>query len=90
MHALFFYIFFFYFNIFLFFIYFLLVYLNELFYFNIFVNLILLCMGLVLLLFIICESYYVKAFLAMSSILNTMFIFLAMSSFCIVDTVFLL
>lgn len=90
MHALFFYIFFFYFNIFLFFIYFLLVYLNELFYFNIFINLILLCFGLILLLFILCESYYVKAFLAMSSILNTMFVFLAMSSFCIIDTVFLL
>lgn len=90
LHVLFFYIFFFYFNLFLFFIYFLLVYLNELFYFNVFVNFILLCIGLVFLLFMICESYYVKAFLALSSILNTMFMFLAMSSFCLVDTLFLL
>jgi len=89
-HALFFYIFFFYFHIFLFFLYFLLVYLNELFYFNIFVNLIMLGLGSVLLLFILCETYYIKAFLAMSSILNTMLIFLSMSSYCVIDTVFVL
>ena len=89
-HALFFYIFFFYFSIFLFFIYFLLVYLNEIFYFNLFINTILLVLGILFLVFILCESYYIKAFLAMSSILNTLFVFLAMSSFCVVDFVFIL
>jgi len=89
-HALFFYIFFFYFSIFLFFIYFLIVYLNEVFYFNLFINIILIVFGIFFLVFILCESYYIKAFLAMSSILNTLFVFLAMSSFCIVDFIFLL
>ena len=90
LHALFFYIFFFYSSIFLFFIYFLVVYMNELFYFNLFINLILVLSGIVLILFILCESYYLKAFLAMSSILNTLLIFLAMSSFSATDFLFLL
>jgi hypothetical protein len=90
LHALFFYIVFFYFFIFYFFIYFFLIYLNELFYFNIFINLLMLTSGLIFLVFIICESYYIKSFLAMSSILNTLFVFLAMSSSSIVDYVFLL
>lgn len=90
LHALFFYIVFFYFFIFYFFIYFFLVYLNELFYFNIFINLLLLTFGLVTLTFIICESYYIKSFLAMSSILNTLFVFLAMSSYSLMDYVFLI
>lgn len=90
LHSLFFYIFFFYFSLFLFFIYFFVVYLNELFYFNMFINLAMLILGLIFLVFIICESYYVKSFLAMSSILNTLFVFLAMSSYCITDYVFIL
>lgn len=90
LHALFFYIFFFYSSIFLFFIYFLVVYMNELFYFNLFINLILVLSGIVLILFILCESYYLKAFLAMSSILNTLLIFLAMSSFSATDFLFVL
>ena len=89
-HTLFFYIFFFYSSIFLFFIYFLILYLNEIFYFNVFINIILLIIGLLFLVFILCESYYIKAFLAMSSILNTLFVFLAMSSFCVVDFTFIL
>ncbi len=63
---------------------------NELFYFNIFINLILLTLGLIFLVFILCESYYIKAFLAMSSILNTLFVFLAMSSYQITDYVFII
>lgn len=89
-HALFFYIFFFYFSIFLFFIYFLIVYLSDIFYFNLIINLILIVLGIFFLMFILCESYYIKAFLAMSSILNTLLIFLAMSSFCIADFTFIL
>lgn len=90
LHALFFYIVFFYFFIFLFFIYFFLIYLNELFYFNLSINLTLLAVGLIWLVFIICESYHIKAFLAMSSILNTLIVFLAMSSYSMVDYFFLL
>jgi len=90
LHALFFYIFFFYFFIFYFFIYFFIIYLNELFYFNMFVNLLMLVSGSIFLVFILCESYYIKSFLAMSSILNTLFVFLAMSSYCITDYIFIL
>ena len=89
-HTLFFYIFFFYFSIFLFFLYFLIIYLNVVCYFNLFINIILIVFGTFFLVFILCESYYIKAFLAMSSILNTLFVFLAMSSFCIVDFIFIL
>ena len=90
LHALFFYIFFFYFFIFYFFIYFFVIYLSELFYFNMFINLLMLIVGSIFLVFILCESYYIKSFLAMSSILNTLFVFLAMSSYCITDYVFIL
>lgn len=90
LHALFFYIFFFYFFIFLFFLYFFLVYVNSLFYFNILINMIILLVGSVFLIFILCESYYIKAFLAMSSILNTLFVFLAMTSFSTIDMMFIL
>lgn len=90
LHSLFFYIVFFYFFIFYFFIYFFMVYLNELFYYNIFINLVLLIMGLIVLVFIICESYYIKSFLAMSSILNTLFVFLAMSSYTTIDYIFII
>lgn len=90
LHFLFFYVTFFYFFIFYFFLYFLIIYLSELFYFNLLVNLILLTSGLVILLFIISESIYLKAFLAMSSILNTLLIFLALMSFSVTEFVFVL
>ena len=84
-HSLMFYIIFFYFFLFNFLIYYFLIYLNDLFYFNIITNLILLVLGLLMLFFLLLESFYVKAFLAISSIINTVFIFLAMSSFNIID-----
>lgn len=90
LHSLFFYVVFFYFFLFSFFIYFFLIYLNEIFYFNILVNISLLILGLFLLIFIICESFYIKAFLAMSSILNTLLVFLALNSYSIVDYIFFL
>lgn len=90
LHALFFYIAFFYFFIFYFFTYFFVVYMNELFYFNLFLNVIMLVVGLLTLVFIICESFYIKAFLAMSSILNTLLVFLALSSYVDTDYVFLI
>jgi hypothetical protein len=88
LHALFFYIFFYYFFLLLFFTYTLLVLLNEVFYFNIFVNLVLVSIGLVLTTFILLESYYLKAFFAMSSILNTLLIFLSLSSLNSIDFIF--
>lgn len=78
-HVLFFYIFFFYFFLFLFLIYFFLIYVNEIFFYFIFVNIILLLIGFAMLLFILCEAYYLKAFFALSSIINTLFVFLALS-----------
>lgn len=88
LHALFFYICFFYFFIFLFFIYFLLIYMNEIFFFFLIVNLLLLIIGFFILLFIICEAFYLKAFLAISSIINTLFVFLALNSTNLIDFIF--
>jgi len=90
LHSLFFYITFFYFFLFYFFTYFFVVYLGELFYFNLFLNVMMLTLGLIILIFIICESFYIKAFLAMSSILNTLFVFLALNSYCVIDYLFML
>jgi len=90
LHALFLYVCFYYYFLLSFFTYFLLVYLNELFYFSIFVNYVLILGGTVLLSFVLCESYYIKAFLAMSSILNTLLVFLAMSSITVTDVFFAL
>ena len=79
LHSLFFYIVFFYFFIFIYFLYFFLIYLNEIFYFFTVINMLILCIGFFILLFILCEAFYLKAFLAMSSILNTLFVFLALN-----------
>ena len=79
-YVLFFYIFYLYFLIFLFFTSFFLFYLTEMFSFFFFLfNLFLLC-GLIILFFILCESFYLKSFLALSSILNTLFVFIALAS----------
>jgi len=81
---------FFYFFIFIFFLYFFLIYLNEIFFFFIGINISLLISGFFILLFILCEAYYIKAFLAMSSILNTLFVFLALNGTNMVDFFFFL
>ena len=85
-----FYIVFYYFAIIFFLLHFFIVYLNDLFYFNTTVNLIILTIGLIFLLFIVLESYYIKSFLAISSIINTVFVFLAMTAFNTVDFTILL
>lgn len=87
--VLFLYIVFFYFFIFLFFILFFLFYLNEIFYFFIFVINFFLLVGFLFLLVILCEAYYVKIFLALSSILNTLFVFLALSGVTELDVLFI-
>jgi hypothetical protein len=84
-HALFFYIFFFYFFIFIFFIYFFLIYVNEIFFFFLNINMCLLIIGFFMLLSILCEAYYLKAFFALSSILNSLFVFLTLNGINIID-----
>ncbi len=84
-HALFFYIIFFYFFLFLFIIYFFLIYINEIFFYFIGASIFVLILGTFFLLTILCESFYIKSFLALSSILNTLFILLTLNSVNIVD-----
>ncbi len=79
-YSLFFYICFFYFFFFLFVIHLLNSYFTEIFYFYSSIITLLVLTGLVTLLFIICDSYYIKIFLAISSILNSLFVFLALTS----------
>ena len=79
-HVLFFYLTFYYFFLLLFFIIFFLSHVNEIFFFYSSVFLIFSVAGLLLIFFIFFESYYLKAFLAISSILNTLFIFFAMTN----------
>lgn len=87
--TLFMYICFYYYFLLLFFSYFLVIYMNELFFFNTAINYLFLLSGTLILVFILCESYYIKAFLALSSILNTLFVFLALSAFPVTDCYFL-
>ena len=79
-YTIFFYICFFYLFLFLFIIHLLTSYFSEIFYFYSIVTLVFLVTGLITLLFIVCESYYFKAFLAISSILNSLFVILALST----------
>ena len=79
-HTIFFYICFFYFFLFVFIIHLLTSYFSEVFFFYSYVTTIFLMLGLVTLLFIVCDSYYLKSFLAISSILNSLFVFIALSS----------
>jgi len=73
------YICFFYFFLILYFMYFLIVSASDLFYFYAKINLGVVTIGIVFLFLSLNESYYVKTFLALSSILNTLFVFLALS-----------
>lgn len=86
-YTIFFYICFFYLFLFLFIIHLLTSYFSEIFYFYSIVTLVFLVTGLITLLFIVCESYYFKAFLAISSILNSLFVILALSTTHNVDIV---
>ena len=78
-YTIFFYICFFYFFLFLFFIYLLNVYMTELFSFFGYINMVIVFTGLLMLVAIICESYYLKVFMAVSSILNSLFVVLALT-----------
>ena len=80
LYTLLFYVTFFYSSFYIFVIHFILACLSEIFYFYIMFFWILILLGLFFLLFIICETYYIKAFLAISSILNSLLVFLALAS----------
>lgn len=85
-----FYIVFYYFLLFLFFINFLVVYSHELFFYFSIINVFLVMFGLFILLFIICESFYIKVFFAISSILNSLLVILSMMSTHLIDVFFFL
>jgi len=87
-YTLFFYICFFYFFLFLFIIHFLTSYFSSIFYFFSIITFIFVLFGLICLFFIICESYYFKAFMAISSILNSLLVILALSTTHNVDIYF--
>jgi hypothetical protein len=50
------------------------VYMHELFYYYSFIVVLFNILGLVLLFFILCESFYLKTFFAISSILNSLLV----------------
>jgi len=80
LYTLFFYITFFYSSFYLFVIQFLTSSLSEIFYFYVILFWLLVLIGLFFLFFILCETYYIKAFLAISSILNSLLVFLALAT----------
>ena len=88
--SLIFYISYFYYFLFLFIIHFLTSYFHELFYFYSFISLIIILIGMFTLLFILCETFYIKTFLAISSILNALLVFIAMVSTHTSDIIFFL
>ncbi len=54
-------------------------YISDLFYYLISIHVLLLTIGLLTITATLLESYYIKTFIAMSSILNSMFVFLAIA-----------
>jgi len=89
-YTLFFYIIYFYFFLFLYFINFLNTYFSEIFYFFFIVIYLFVLLGVLVLLTIICETFYIKSFLAISSILNSIFVIIAFSSVNNVNIIFLI
>lgn len=88
--AIFYYIFFYYFFLLLFFMFLLTANYSDVICYNK-INLTLtLLIGLFMLLFILIESYYLKAFLAMSSILNTLLIFIGLASVSVSSSFFII
>jgi len=89
-HLIFIYVCYFYFFFFIFLIHLLTVYFSELYYYYVFVVSLLLLLAVLLLLMILCESYYIKIFLAMSSILNSVLVFIGFSNLHCFSTLLLL
>ena len=74
-----FYIYYYYFFMFVYVLYLMLIYLSEIFYFYILIFWIFILIGLIVLCCILCETYYLKSFLAVSSILNSLLMFLTLA-----------
>jgi hypothetical protein len=89
-HFLYIYIVLFYFLLLLLILIFFIFYLNEIFYFFIATNAILTLIGFLVLFFILSEAFYIKTFLAISSTLNTLFIFLSLNSTSLIDFFFII
>lgn len=88
--TLFFYVYVYYFALFFFFVYVLLFMFNEIFLFNISILIVLVVVATLSLTSLLFESFYLKAFLAMSSILNSLFIMYMAISLQSIDYLFLL
>ena len=88
--TLFFYIYVYYFSIFFYFTYVLLLLLNEMLIFNLYVLVALVIVSSLSVTFLLFESFYLKSFLAMSSILNSLLIFYMMISPQASDFLFIL
>lgn len=88
--SLFFYTYIYYFSLFLYFVYVLFIYFNEVFFLNLYPLTILLVAGTLGLTSILLESLYIKSFLALSSILNSVLILYALPSFQASDFLFLI
>lgn len=88
--TLFFYLYVYYFSIFFYFTYVLLLLLNEMLIFNLYVLIALIIISSLSVTFLLFESFYLKSFLAMSSILNSLLIFYMMISPQASDFLFIL
>lgn len=84
-HMLYVYVCYFYFIFFIFLIHLFTVYFSEIFYYFIFIIYIILLFSILFLFIFLCESYYIKIFLAMSSILNSILVFIGFSSIHYID-----
>lgn len=80
LHTIIFYICFFYYCLFIFFIHLLSSYFHYLTYYYTYILLTLVIAGMLILLTILCETFYIKSFLAVSSILNSLLVLLAVAS----------
>lgn len=85
-----FYILFFYFLLMLFFVNFLAAYFNCIFYYYSTIMIVFVLIGCLCLLLILCESFYLKIFFAVSSILNSLLVFLALVALHNFDFIFFL
>ena len=90
LHTIIFYICFFYYCLFIFFIHLLTSYFHYLTYYYTYILLLLVISGIIILMTILCETFYIKSFLAVSSILNSLLVLLAVSSVSNSDLLFFL
>ncbi len=93
LHVIFFYICYYYYFLLMFFVYLFIIYCHDILWESRVITFVLinfLLIGIVTLVFILTESYYLKSFLAMSSILNTLLIFLGLSSLSLSNHFFLI